>query len=321
MKKIILSLIPVALLGCGSGTTTSGGTVYYSASYSSNYLIESQNNNESQLLLSIIPNTGTYVYQAPLTMVSNNSYIFAQNGATGTVTFNNGNMGVSYQTSSSTWIDFATTNISNISLPSGTYNAVCDQTNLSACNITINNNNISITEFNSSGQPTVLCANKALQQVGSSNVYNPYLYSFTCGVNGGSSSGVWYAVPITINQVTGIMLSEFNPTINNNDDTTDEIAFPSSNSINPSGNYFYVYDGGSLGGVGVTNAQFSVAGLTNTVVGLCSGASCALVNNQIYNGIPKTGFDWYNVNNLNSYNLTGNDSMGIYQDSFEGFYF
>lgn len=328
MRKnlLLLSLIscfPILISACGSGSSTSSsGQVYYSASNTGHYLVESNVNpsNESQLYISVVSQNGGYVKEAPLTQVSTNNYTFSQSGASGTVTIKNGNFGISYNGTSSTWIDFATQNVGS-SVPSGNYNLICDQTNLSPCTMNISNNSVNVTEYSLTGQATTLCNNSSLSQVGSSNLNNPYLFAFTCGVNGGSSQGVWYIVPIVQNSTTGLMIGEYNAASNNNNDETDEIAFPANIAINPNGSYNYLYNGGSLSGVGVSTAQFTATGLINQTVGLCSGAQCALIQNQYYNNNPATGFDWYNVNSLNNYNLVGSDSMSIYQDSFEGFYF
>ena len=319
INNLLLTIFPVLLVACGSGQTNNGGNNYYSASNTTYYQIESQTTNgASQLTFSAV-SPGYSIKQAPLTFVAPNNYTYSQNGATGTVTLDNGNLGISYQSTSGAWVDFATQNTSNIALPTGSYNLICDQTNLSPCQATIANNQITITEFSQTGQATTLCQNSNITQAATSA--NPYLYQFSCGVNGGSITGTWYAVPLTIESTTALMLSEFSPAQNNNDDETDEIAFPISPSINPSGAYYYLYQGVMLGGVGLSSAQFTVAGLVNPIVGTCSGAACALIQNQYYNNNPATGFAWYNVNQQSNYNLVGNDTMGIYQDSYEGFYF
>ena len=319
-KNLLLSLmfgISVTLVACnGDGQNNSISGNYYSASNTSYYQIESSNN---QLSLNIISTTSAASF--PLTFKAVNSYTFGSGGVVGTLTMDNNNIGISFQSAQSTWIDFATLG-QNLaaSLPNGTYNLVCDQTNLSACQLVVNNGTVSITEYSTTGQQTQLCQNSSVTPANLNS--NPNLQKFTCGVNGGSTSGTWYAQAFTIESTTGIMLNEFNPTTNSNNDETDEIAFPISMSINPSGTYYYVYYGGATSsGVGSTTAQFSSAGIINSVVGLCSGAACALIQNQYYNSNTLAGFDWYNVNGLNNYNLVGNDTMGIYQDSFEGFYF
>lgn len=312
----LFAIIPLTLLACGTGQNNSVSNNYYSASTTTYYQIESI---ESQLNLNIITTSGVVSY--PLTATAVNAYTFASGSTTtGTATLDNNNLGISFNNPQSTWIDFATQNISLNAIPTGTYNLICDQSNLSACQASVSNNTISITEYSITGQATTLCQNSPIT---SANVsFNPSSYQFNCGVNGGSSSGTWYAVPITIESTTGIMLNEFNPTTNTNNDETDEIAFPNSQAINPYGTYYYLYNGGAISsGVGVSTAQFTSAGLVNQVVGLCSGAACALIKNQYYNNISTIGFDWYNANGMNNYNLIGNDNMRIYQDSFEGFYF
>ncbi len=314
-NPVLLAIIPFSLIACGTGQNDSVGNNYYSASGTTYYQIESV---ESQLNLNIVTTSGVASY--PLTTTAANAYTFASGSTTGTVTLENNNLGISFNNPQSTWIDFATQNIRLNTIPDGTYNLICDQSNLSACQASVLNNAISIIEYSVTGQSTQLCQNSPIT---SANVnFSPSLFQFNCGVNGGSSSGTWYALPITIESTTGIMLNEYNPTTNTNNDETDEIAFPNSSTINPSGTYYYLYNGGAVSsGVGTSTAQFTSAGLINQIVGLCSGAACALIKNQYYNNMPAIGFDWYNANGMNNYNLVGNDSMGIYQDSFEGFYY
>lgn len=321
MKKLSILSIGISglIVACGTGTNNNSSVNYYSASNTSHYSIESGLNvlNESQLYINMITQYGTW--QAPLTLVTNNNYTFNQNGATGTVTITANNLGISYNSTSQSWIDFATleTNVST-NIPNGTYNFICDQSNLSACSMVINNNNITVTEFSQTGQATTLCNTQFSQ---SNNPMNPYLYSFNCGVNAGAASGQWNIMPFTINNTTAIMVAEYNLSENINDDSTDEIAFQNI-AIHPMGNYNYLYNGGSFSqGTGVSTAQFTVAGIINATVGTCFGSACGLIANQYYNANAATGFDWFNVNLSNNYNLTGNDAMKIYQDSFVGFYF
>lgn len=323
LMAVLISSLGVTISSCGNGSSnTTTGQSYYSASYSSYYNIQSSTeNNESSLYLSIVSPGVQYVTNALLTPTLNieSQYEFSQNGASGTVTIKNGNLGISYVSQSSSWIDFATNtnNIAN-SVPNGTYNLICDQTNISACQLTINNNEVSIIEYSMTGQSTILCNNSSLQ-LDSSN-QNPYLWQFNCGVNGGSTHGMWYMLPFVSNNQTSFLISEYNPTVNENDDLTDEIAFIKPIAqINPSGNYNYLYTGLSGGGVGITTVQFatSPASLINSIT---CGSLCGLNTNQYYSNQSQIGFDWY-TNTTSSYNLVGNDAQQIYQDSYEGFYF
>lgn len=322
-KLLSLLCMSALIISCGTGANELlPGQNYFSASYSSYYNIQ-QNNGQSYLTI-VSPSQQwlNNAFLTPIVLTANESqYTFNQGGASGIVTIKNNNLTINYTSTSSTWIDFATQNIGN-SLPDGTYNLICDQTNLSACSMTINNDNISITEYSVTGQTTTLCNNSSANKA-SSNLNNPYIWTFTCSVNGGSSSGIWHIMPMMSNNTTSLLIAEYNPTSNINNDATDEIAFqqPSTN-INPSGTYVYTYNGGSFsGGVGTSTAMFSGATLANSIVGLCNGSACALIPNQYYNNQAKLGFDWYNVNGLNNYNLVGSDAQNIYQDSFEGFYF
>lgn len=331
MKKITTILLSAASAGlivaCGAGAE-SNGTAYYSASNTSHYVIESGINpqNESQLYITIVKQSG-YFLQVPLesTTVVNN-YTYAQGNTSGTVTLNSsGNLGISYTSNGNSWIDFASIEshiASNI--PNGTYNLICDQASLSPCIMEIGSYSngsqfVSVTEYSISGAATPLCSSSIIP-TGQSNPINPYLYSFQCKNSGGS--GTWDLLPFTQNGETALMVAENNYATNITDDSTDEIAFPvkSINPINPNGTYNYLYNGGPIsGGVGViSNAQFiSGSVLTNNIVGCIP---CSLNQNAYYN-YAAVGFDWYNNQSLGFYNLTGNDAMKIYQDSFVGFYF
>jgi hypothetical protein len=231
-------------------------------------------------------------------------------------------MGISF-TSTNSYADFATINTNRNNIPSGSYSTVCDQNNLSACIISINNNQISIVEYSVSGVPTALCNNQKLVQA-SSNAINPNVYSFTCGVQGGASSGTWSAIPLIVNGVTGIMISEYDASINANDNITDEIAFIQESFI-PSGNYNYEYNSSSGQG-GISSATFNNGTLINATVGSCAGAACAIIQGQYagavgLSGNPMVGFDYYSVNGTTNYNLVGNTTMNIFDDSYAGIYY
>lgn len=336
MKKRLITLLSLSvaslIVACGAGETTSDNK-YYSASNSTYYAIESGVNNqgESQLYISMV--TQTSVWQAPLESVlssvsGTNSYTYNQNGVSGTVTLRGGILGVSYTSTSENWINFASVEshiVNNI--PNGNYNLICDQANLSPCNMVISTDSISgnqiasVTEFANDGTPTVLCRNAQIIQTGQRNPINPYLYSFACSNAGGSSSGTWNIVPFTQHGVTGFMVAENNYSSNITDDSTDDIAFPVA-SISPKNDYNYLYNGGmNSAGVGISTARFLDGALLNNATSGC--LTCGITLNQYYQNQIATGFSWYSSSNLfgANYNLTGNDTMKIYQDSFFGFYF
>lgn len=323
LTTILIGALGIVVSSCVGGSTGVAGQNYYSASYSSYYNIQNGTGaNESSLYLSIVSQGATqYVSNALLTPVvgAESQYEFSQNGAYGTVTIKNNNLGISYISPSSSWIDFATStaNIGS-TIPNGTYNLICDQTNISPCQMVVNNNSISITEYSMTGQSTILCNNSIVQQL--SNNQNPYLWAFNCGVNGGAHSGTWYLMPFTSSNQTSFLISEYNPTSNTNDDVTDEIAFTQPVAqITPSGNYSYVYTSLSGNGVGTTSAQFATAP-SSIVNSITCGSLCGLNVNQYYFNQSQVGFDWY-TNTTSSYNLVGSDAQKIYQDSYEGFYF
>ncbi len=332
MKKITIILLSALSAGlivaCGAGDTTNGNT-YYSASNTSHYVIESGINpqNESQLYLSMITRTSTW--QVPLTPVTTsvsgtNSYTYNQNNTFVTVTLREGIFGISYKSTTENWIDIASieSHVAS-SIPNGSYNLLCDQANLSPCTMVVEsdaltgNQVVSVTEFNSYGNPNVLCDGSPIIQVGQSNPINTYLYSFTCSNAGGTSSGTWDVLPFTKHGRTALMVAENNYSSNITDDSTDEIAF-SQNGISPNGNYNYLYN--QSGGVGVTVASFTGGALLNNSISGCS--ACGLTLNQYYNANAATGFAWYSSSSLfgANYNVTGDDIIKMYQDSVMGFY-
>ncbi|MCE3268065.1 MAG: hypothetical protein K0R49_317 [Burkholderiales bacterium] len=327
MRLLVIFLISILLISCGDGNTNNSTTNYYSASPNSYYQIitESQNGVES-LALSITTSTGNILDNVPLTITGLNTYSFGDSttgDSNGTLILKNNQMAISVKSGTNTsFADFAIESMTNTTIPDGTYNTVCDQNNISACTVVVNNNQISITEYSVAGTPTNLCQNQTLQQT--SGTQNPYLGSFSCGVQGGTNNGAWYVMPITANGVTGIMISEYNPSSTANTSITNEIAFPQA-AFTPNGTYNYVYNGISSNS-GLTTASFSTAGLVNTVVGSCSGAACALIEGQYAGSIgmqgnTMTGFDYYNINGSINYNLVGSSVMNIFVDSFSGIYF
>ncbi len=326
---LVVSLFASLMVGCGAGDSSNDSTDYYSASSTSYYQIESQTNDgeSTTYSLNIVTNTGNTVTGLPLTPTSNGySFTGTIDGqqATGTIVISAGQMGIAINSSSGSSADFATINSNTNAIPDGTYTTVCDQNNLSACTMVINNGQITVTEFNVSGSPTTLCANQNLVQA-SSGALNPYLHSFSCGVQGGSSTGPWYIMPLLVNFTTGIMVSEYNASLDANDNITDEIAFPQA-SFSPNGNYNYVYNGNTSGLSGISTATISNNSVTNTIVGTCSGAACALIEGQYSGGVGMpgnvmTGFDYYSVNSTANYNMVGNTTMNIFVDSYVGIYY
>lgn len=330
MKLFFIVLLTTLLVACGDGTNSNVTTTnYYSASPNLSYQINTESSNGVQSAsLTITASTGDILDNAPLTLTGINTYTFNESSSgssiTGSLVLKNNQMGVTVQgASTATFVDFAIESISNANIPSGNYTTVCDQNNISACTVVVTNNQISITEYNTTGTAKNLCQNQILQQV--SGAQNPYLSSFSCGVQGGTSTGTWYAMPITANGVTGIMISEYNPSAAaDNISTTNEIAFPQA-AFTPNGTYNYVYNGVSSNS-GLSAATFSNAGLVNGVVGTCSGAACVLIEGQYagsagMQGNQMVGFDYYSVGGTVNYNLVGSTAMNIFVDSFSGIYF
>jgi len=195
---------------------------------------------------------------------------------------------------------------------------VCDQNNLSACTVKIANTQISIIEYSTSGVPTILCTNQTLTQA-SANSINPYVYSFSCAVQGGAYVGTWYVAPLIVNGITALMLSEYNASLNANNDGTDAIAFLQA-AFSPNGNYNYLYSKSATTQVGITTAVFTANTITNSISGTCNGAACAIIQGRFYN-FAMPGFAYYSVNGTTNYNVVGDDTMNIYVDSFMGFYY
>lgn len=321
MRKYYLfsSILLFVLNGCGNGNAVNNtATSYYSASNDTYYQLESSvNNNIESFVLNMVTNSRP-ITAIPLTRSNPNHYTFIALGGNGSVALSNGNLGISFNATSNNWIDFATQNTASTQIPSGMYTTICDRTNISPCVINIKNNQITISEYSISGVATRLCTNVTISNV--NNNINPFISSFVCGVGGGAKSGVWNIMPIAINSITALMISEYNPTINANDDTTDEIAFPQSSiAILPSGTYNYLY--ANLNGTnGISTARFSNSSILNSTIGSCAGAACAIIQGKFYN-FTMSGFNYFNVNGFNNYNFVGDNLMNIYQDSYIGFYF
>ncbi|MBY0379135.1 MAG: hypothetical protein K2P99_01900 [Burkholderiales bacterium] len=313
------SILLLVLNSCGDGNATkNSASSYYSASNDTYYQLESSvNNNIESFVLNLVTNSGP-ITGIPLSQTTPNHYTFIGLGGTGNVALNNGNLGISFTSTSNNWIDFATQNTTSTQIPSGVYTTICDRTNISPCVINIQNNQITINEYSTSGVATTLCHNVSINNV--NNSINPFISSFVCSVGGGAKSGIWYVMPLAINTMTALMISEYNPTINANDDTTDEIAFPQNSiAILPSGTYNYLY--ANLNGTnGISSAQFSNSSILNSTIGSCAGAACAIIQGKFYN-FTMSGFDYFNVNGFNNYNFVGNNLMNIYQDSYIGFYY
>jgi hypothetical protein len=258
----------------------------------------------------------------PLTSLGGGLYsfttIYNNESATGTILIKNANFGFTISApGGGSYDDFATQNVvANTSISTGTYVTLCDQSNLSPCVITINNNQISINEYSPSGSATNLCTNQNL--TAQPNSQNPNAFYFTCAISGGSMSGTWYATPFISNATSGFMLSEYNPNQNSSNLAgTNEIAFPQS-TISPNGGFNYVYNSGSQAGISTTT--FSINTIINSTIGTCSGAACALTLGAFYNYVM-SGFGYFNVAGTANYNLVGNDNMAMYEDSYQGFYF
>ena len=330
MKLLGILALCILVNACGAGDDNhNGGNSYYSASSTTYYQIESQSN--ESFVLNIVTNSGNSIDNIPL-VETVNGYTFTSivngNNLTGTIVIKNNLLGISATNSGGTmqsFADFATTiaNTNTDSIPDGTYTTVCDLDNVSACVINITDSKISITEYSLSAQPTVLCRNAKITRAGTS--INPYLQSFSCGVQGGVYSGTWYVMPLVVNGDTALMLNEYSASSNTPDSVTNEIAFIQA-PFAPNGNYNYVYNGINGNQTGIATASFSANSLVNTIVGSCSGAACALIQGQ-YAGVISgggnvlSGFDYYSVNGTVNYNLVGSTIMNIFVDSFTGIYF
>lgn len=326
----ILMSLNISLTACGSGSFNTNGTNYYSASSTAFYQIESQSGESA--ILNIITSNGNKLSNVPLTLTAS-GYSFSttinNDQVNGTIVLKNNLMGINITSTSGntqSFSDFATLSINtnNSPIPSGTYNTVCDRDNISACQITINNNQISITEYSISGQPTSLCTNTDMITM-NGNAINPYLLSFTCAVQGNTHQGTWYIMPLVINGTTGIMIDEYNASLNAPDSATDEIAFIQDSFI-PAGEYNYLYKGIVNNQSGISTANFTGRAINNPTVGTCAGAACSLNENQFggmlgSSGNVMIGFDYYLVNGLINYNLVGSTVMNIFVDSFSGIYF
>lgn len=336
MKKLTLillsTIISVSLVACGAGSTTNATNTYYSASSNYNYqLVFSESSGTPNGL--IIQTIGSVGQPMTLSSTANNIYSFNAGTYNGLLYFNPSEsavIGISVTgTGITPYNDFATNSVST-TLPNGTFNTICDLSNLSPCQISINGNSISISEFNQQGQATALCQDSTINTTPSST--NPALFSFVCGSSGSQqNAGTWYLTPFTLNGVTALMVSQFINNTVGTDNGTDFIAFPQGSSLTPTGNLGYVYSAlqSSLGySSGISTASFTNVGnnyfITNATVGTCTGSGCALTLNSYYN-YSQNGYAWFQVYNSQSssninYNIVGNSTMGIYMDSYTGFY-
>lgn len=337
-KYGFLSLPAFIIIGCGNGSTTTG-TTFYSAGSDYNYTIQfesgSESNSASILSSLVINTTGSTSQPIPLISVSTNVYSFTSGNLSGLLYYNpseSSSIGLAFNGQGvSSYSDYATNAIIN-SVPNGTYNTICDINNISPCSIVINSSSISITEYSFAGQQVSLCSDSTINSA--STASNPSNYSFICGTNGSTqNAGIWNLTPFSINGVTALMVSQYNSSISGNDDDTDSIAFPSSIPINPSGQYGYVYSvqssqNPSSTSAGISSSSFtansSLSIINNPTIGSCSGGGCTLNVNSYYN-YPANGFGWFQLSNsqsgvTNTYNLVGNDQMGLYMDSYSGFY-
>lgn len=324
-NHLLISLLSIIGL-CACGNSTTSGTTYYSAGNDYNYQLSfTESNNIPQTIT--INVSGSSGVGMPLTQVSPNTYAFGSSQESALLYYNpaeSAYLSVAYNGQGTVpYSDFAT-NTASSNLPNGTFNTICDHSNLSPCQITINNNQISITEYTPQGQSVALCNSSTLSSASSS--ISPFLQTFICGTNGSTTnSGNWYLVPFTVNGVSGLMINEYNSSSLAADDTTDEIAFPAGSSINPNGSYGYIYNVIQSGQSAVNSAGVSTASLTPTTINnnITGCNNCLLQQNSYYQQ-PLTGFDYYTTNNSQSfgttYNVIGNDSMNLYMDSFTGFY-
>lgn len=312
-------MISILLNACNSGTTSTSSlqTNYYSGASASYYQIVKSGSSNS-LYLNIINASGYLLKNVPLNQASN-GYIFNTilNGesATGQVVFGNENdLAFVINSNATAYNDFATTYANSNPILDGNYVANCDQQKISACLVQVINQEITITEYTSNGTPTILCRNQPLVN---SHSINPYALSFNCTVNGGANSGIWYATPFSFNQTTAILIGEYIPSINANDNVTDDIAFPQQ-TIQATGNFNYTYYDLAGGSPGInTDSKLNSTTIVNPTT--CINGPCQIQSNGFYH-YSMLGFDYYTTNSSN-YNLVGNDAMQIYADSYVGFYF
>lgn len=322
LNPLLLLSTVFIITACGTGNTVTG-TTYNDAGGTQNYMLAYESGN-TPVTISINV-TGSSGSPLPLTLVSPNIYSFSTGSESALMYFNpdeSAMLAISFTgqgTSSTT--DFATNTVSS-TLPTATYNTICDHSNLSACQVTINNNQISIVEYSPQGASTSLCTNATLTS--NTTPISQYLYTFICGTNGSSSNaGTWYLTPFSLNNTTALMLSEFDSANLSKNINTDEIAFMSGQSLNPNGSYGYIYN--SLGGASTTQSGVSTAQLTPAIISnTISGCNLCVLQQNSYYLMPLQGFNYYEANNQQTtsifYNFVGNDALNLYMDSYTGFY-
>ncbi len=325
MKKtyFIYTLSAIFLAACGAGDNTPSSTAsYYTGGYDYYYQVQTESGSVSNF--SVMAANGTTLFSAPLVSSGNNSYSF-------NTTYNSqqvsGNVVIAndiFSIAASNWgIDLASSNTTI--LQSGAYSTICDKGNISPCTVTVSNNNVSITEYASNGTPTVLCSNSMLSNTNTI----PNNYTFKCGINGSNNPQYdWYLTSITRNNVPGLLLSEFNGNTQVNNDETDDIAViqaTSSGIFQPSGSFYYTYNGANgSGNPTITVANLTSSGSTGTInnptIGNCNGQAYTLTLDQYYSQIAN-GYAYFTTStNPTNFNLVGNSTMNLMMDSVNGFY-
>lgn len=327
MMKLLnmLYILPsVLLVACGSGGSddTATGT-YYTGGYDYYYQVQSESG-ASTTTLNVLGSNGSTLFSAPLTSTGNNSYTFTSNynnqTINGNVVITNGILSIA----ANVWgIDIGTNSANPIQ--NGSYSTICDKGNISPCTVNVNNNSISITEYSTSGAPTVLCSNSLLVETNSV----PNNYTFKCGIMGSSTPQYsWYVTSFTRNGVPGLLISEYNGNTQINNDETDDIAViqaTSSGTLMPNGGFYYTSNGASGSGTpSITIANFTSNGSTATInnpsLGNCNGQACALTLDQYYSQIANGYAYFTTTTNPINYNLVGNTTMNLMMDSASGFY-
>lgn len=309
-----IALIIAALLvsACGLGNQN-GSTNYYSAATDTYYKIESSTSNSVTTYSLSIVNSTAGLNNATLTALGNGMYSF-NNGA-GILVLSNGNLSI--VAGNNVPLDFASANTTS-EVPDGTYNSLCGYTTPSPCVVTINNNDITIIESDAtSGDSIMLCDSMPIYRINSAT--NPNASTFSC-----SSYAIWTLVPFTVNGVTGLMLAEPNADTNLPYQFTSEIAFPVDSNPAPNGTYDYAYNQVNADTLyssqGIESSISASDGrMTNSITSAVNAylnPGYAYLNGAQYS-MP--GFAYY-AGNATNYNLVGNDTMDIYQDSYLGFY-
>ncbi len=323
LHHVLSMLASVLLVACGSGGMDNLNTgTYYTGGYDYYYQVQSESGTGSTL--NVLGSNGSALFSAPLTSTGGNSYYF-------TTSYNgrdiNGNLvilgGILSIVANAWGTDIGSNNTNPIQ--DGSYSTICDKGNMSPCSVVINNNSISVTEYSTSGAPTILCSNSLLVETNSI----PNNYMFKCGIMGSNAPQYnWYVTSFTRNGIPGLLISEYNGSTQINNDETDDIAViqaTSSGIFAPNGSFYYTSNGTS----GSATPSIIIANLTsngstgtinNQAIGNCNGQACALTMDQYYSQIANGYAYFTTTNNPLNFNLVGNSTLNLMMDSASGFY-